>query len=993
MQVKEEIKEASPEEALPFRGLTAAEVEASRALHGSNVLTPPPRDPWWKLYLEKFEDPVIRILMIAAAITIVVGLVDGHYVEGIAIIIAILLATTLAFLNEFRARREFDVLNQVNDEMPINTIRDGTFMTVPRKDLVVGDIVLLEEGAEIAADGIVREAIDLQINEALLTGESMPVNKVVSTAHTEADEHFSDDKAYRSTLVAFGRGIMEVSAVGDATKIGEIAHAATVETHEVTPLNAQLERLSKLIGVVGFTVAGLTYLALVVRGVSMGDLVLNGSNWYFVVLLTLSMLTMISRIWLPIVYDGFELVGRPRQPFSWLAEKGLGGWLKPFGAGALILVVGAGLGVALGILPPAPSSWLPAEVGLALLRYFMVAVTIIVVAVPEGLPMSVTLSLAYSMRRMTATNNLVRRMHATETVGAATVICSDKTGTLTLNQMRVFDANFPILADRTFVATLGTPEEILVAEACSANSTANLSRVPGEPVRPLGDGTEGAILLWLESRQIDYLPYRTRFKLLKQMNFSAERKYMATLGVSAAHGDPTLHVKGAPEIVLDKCAFVLTPTGLDPIEAHRARLEEEMLQFQKRGMRVLGFAYRIIPQPDDSDLSDIAHNMIWLGYVAIADPIRSEVPAAIQACREAGIMVKVVTGDNAETAKEIARQIGLWDADDETRPGAIYTGREFDALSDEEARQAALSLKILARARPLDKLRLVKALQEAGHVVAVTGDGTNDAPALNHANVGLAMGSGTDIAKEASDIVLLDDSFRSIVNAVMWGRSLYQNIQRFILFQLTINVSALGIALLGPFVGVQFPLTVIQMLWVNLIMDTFASLALATEPARWAVMKRQPRKPSDFIISHPMGRRILGLGLSLVGLLVIFLLVIQGDGVVTPYELTIFYATFVMLQFWNLFNARVMGLDASAFDNILQSRMFLGIAALILVGTIAIVQFGGEIFRTVPLSLRDWLLIIVLTSPVMLIGDLLRLLRGRRAAAEQEASAAPHFVA
>ena len=969
--------EIQQQEGLRFRGLTAAEVEESRRKYGNNILTPPEREPWWKLYLEKFQDPVIRILMIAAVITILVGIVDGHYAEGIGIIIAILLATSLAFINEYRASREFDVLNQVNDEAPINVIRDGAYVVVPRKDLVVGDIILTEAGAEIPADGLVREQVALQVNEAVLTGESVPVHKVVSTPETAADKRYTDDKVTRSTLVVDGHGIFEATAVGDNTVIGKIAREATTETGEVTPLNAQLERLSKLIGVLGFSVAALTYVGLVLRGVSVGDLVLSSGNWFFVAVLTISALTMLSRIWLPIVYDAFELAGRPKEPFKWLQEGGLSGWLKPIGAGLVIFAIGTIAGIAAGWLPSTPSEWLPGDVGTALLRYFMVSVTIIVVAVPEGLPMSVTLSLAYSMRRMTATNNLVRRMHATETVGAATVICSDKTGTLTLNQMRVRETNFPVLGGRPLSSELESDYEKLIVEAFAADTTANLSRVPGEPIKSIGDSTEGALLFWLDERGIDYMVHRLLFKTRVQLTFSAERKYMGTLGISSALRQLVLHVKGAPEIVLDQCSSILTEGGeLKPLADYRAEIEEQLHSFQKRGMRTLAFAYKVVDNEDDDNVEHLANDMIWLGYVAIADPIRPEVPAAVQAAREAGIKVKIVTGDNAETAKEIARQIGLWDPDDDEKPEKHLSGREFEALSDEEAREAAFKLKILSRARPLDKMRLVTSLQASGQVVAVTGDGTNDAPALNYANVGLAMGSGTDIAKEASDIVLLDDSFRSIVNAVMWGRSLYQNIQRFILFQLTINVAALGIALLGPFIGVQFPLTVIQMLWVNLIMDTFASLALATEPAHWEVMRRKPRKSSDFIITPGMARRILGLGATFIVALVGFLLFIQNDGVVTDYELSVFYATFIMLQFWNLFNARVLGRDVSAFSGILENRAFLYIAIAILIGTILIVQFGGDIFRTVPLDVMDWLAIILTTSSVLVVGEIVRFIRG-----------------
>lgn len=963
------------EHKLQFNGLTAAEVERSRAEHGSNLLTPPQRDPWWKLYLEKFEDPIIRILIIAAVVTLIVGLVDGHFAEGIGILIAIFLATSLGFVNEYRARREFDILNQVNDDLQISVIRDGAFTTVARKDLVVGDIVLVEEGAEAPADGRVVEAISLGVNESTLTGESLPVNKrpTSSNGKVSAEDSFPDHMIYRSTTIVQGRGTMEVTAVGDHTKIGEIAREATGETDEVTPLNAQLERLSQLIGVVGFSVAGLTYLVLVARGISIGDINMTGAQWYVVVLSTFSGLIMLSRVWLPIVYDGLELLGRVDKMPAVLEDRSLAGWLKPVGAGLILLAVGLGAGVLFGWIPSTPSEWLSIDVASTMLRYFMIAVTIIVVAVPEGLPMAVTLSLAYSMRRMTATNNLVRRMHACETIGAATVIASDKTGTLTLNQMRVHNHEFPLLVGTPEGSELMTEPGQLLAEAMAANTTANLNEDPESKQPVIGDTTEGALLLWMQAQGLDYVAYRNDFSMHDQLTFSAERKYMGTRGQSAITGEEIVYIKGAPEIVLERSKKMLTPTGIESIEGYCDEVEERLADYQKRGMRVLGFAYKTFPVDDDSiDIEAEANDLIWLGFVAIADPIRPEVRDAMEACRVAGIQVKMVTGDNAQTAQEIARQIGLWQPNDDGKVDRLVQGKDFDTFDDGHAASAVSDMKVLSRARPLDKMRMVKLLQEKGHVVAVTGDGTNDAPALNYANVGMAMGSGTDIAKEASDIVLLDDSFQSIVNAVMWGRSLYENIQRFLLFQLIINVAALGIALLGPFVGVEFPLTVIQMLWVNLIMDTFAALALATEPPHWDVMKRKPRDPQAFIITPTMARGILGVGIAFIVLLVGFLLVIQGDGQVTDYELSVFYTTFVMLQVWNLFNARSLGLKESALRGLTENRYFLGILVIIVIGQVLITQFGGTIFRTVPLSLVDWITIIAATSGVLWVGEIFR---------------------
>lgn len=960
--------------AQPNRGLSADQVKINRQKYGANVLSRRQPEPWWKLYLEKFEDPVIRILAIAAAISLGIGAIEGEYAESIGIILAIFLATTLAFINEYRANQEFELLNQVCDDVRIRVIRDGNCTTIARKDIVVGDLVFVEQGEEIPADGELIETVSLLVDQSKITGESEPVQKFAvgdPIAHQIHQDTYPPYSLYRSTLVEQGRGLIQVTAVGDQTEIGQLATAvATVEVGEHTPLNLQLEKLSQLIGVVGLSFALSIFTALLVRGFVLGDFSLTAQQGYFFGLLVSSAIVALIPVWLPVIYDGLNLLGKDVEIPEPLKAKNLLGWLKMLGAGLILLLLGVGSGKFLDLLPPDGQSWLPAAVGGALLQYFMVAVTIIVVAVPEGLAMSVTLSLAYSMRKMAASNNLVRRMHACETIGAATTICSDKTGTLTQNQMRVTEVDFPCL-----LARRRQEREVaqgLLAEAIAVNSTADLERKPGENSRALGNATEGALLIWLENKGIDYAPYRDHFQFTYQTSFSTEKKYMATLGYSPMLGADVIHIKGAPEILLDYCSHILTEAGEFPLTNTEPMLAA-LKACQERGMRTLGLAYERLPdnliQPD---LNHLRHHLTWLGFVAIADPLRPEVPSAIQACLRAGIDVKVVTGDCGETALEIARQIGLWQ-DSEVNPYAHMTGKAFRKLSDEAAKEVVKSLKVLSRAIPLDKLRLVQLLQENGEVVGVTGDGTNDAAALKQARVGLAMGSGTAIAKEASDIILLDDSFKSIVNAIIWGRSLYKNIQRFILFQLTINVAALGIAFLGPFIGVELPLTVTQMLWVNLIMDTFAALALATEPPHEDVIKESPRNPEAFIISPTMMKTIAIGGLSFLVFLVGFLRYLLRDGQISPRELSVFFAVFVLLQFWNLFNARCLGLKQSAFTGLLQNKAFLAIAATIFVGQILIVQFGGSAFRTVPLSVSDWLAIIAGTSVVLGLGELWRL--------------------
>ena len=878
-------------------GLTDEQVRKSRDEHGVNLLTPPKRPSLWKLYLEKFEDPVVRVLLVAALFSLIISIVENEYAETIGIIVAILLATGIGFFFEYDAGKKFDLLNAVNEETLVKVIRNGHVQEIPRKDVVVGDIVVLETGEEVPADGELLEAISLQVNESNLTGEPV-VTKTTVEADFDEEATYASNRILRGTTVVDGHGTMRVEAVGDATEIGKVARQSTEQNTEPTPLNIQLTKLANLIGKIGFSVAGLAFLIFFVK-----DVVL--------------------------VYD-FSSFHTFRD-------------------------------------------WLPAL--LATLQYFMMAVTLIVVAVPEGLPMSVTLSLALNMRRMLSTNNLVRKMHACETMGAITVICTDKTGTLTQNLMQVHEPNFYGLKNN---GQLGNDDlSKLVMEGISANSTAFLEEeVTGEKPKGVGNPTEVALLLWLNSQGCDYLALREKATVIDQLTFSTERKFMATLVQSPLIGKKVLYVKGAPEIVLGKCKDVmLDGKRVDAVE-YRSTVEAQLLNYQNMAMRTLGFAFKIVDDAEASDcVSLVAENdLSFLGVVAISDPIRPDVPAAVAKCQSAGIGVKIVTGDTPGTATEIARQIGLWKPED-TEKNRI-TGAAFAELTDEEALDRVMDLKIMSRARPTDKQRLVQLLQQKGAVVAVTGDGTNDAPALNHAQVGLSMGTGTSVAKEASDITLLDDSFNSIGTAVMWGRSLYKNIQRFIVFQLTINFVALFIVLLGSLVGTTLPLTVTQMLWVNLIMDTFAALALASIPPSESVMKEKPRKSTDFIITKSMRYYILGMGTAFLVLLMGMLFWFNSEeGGMTTYRLTVFFTFFVMLQFWNLFNARVFGTSDSAFKGISKSYGMELIILAILGGQILIVQFGGAVFRTVPLDFMTWMTIVVSTSFVLWIGELVRLIR------------------
>jgi len=961
-----------------LNGLSESQVAESRLQNGANLLTPPEGESWWKQYIGKFDDPVIRILMVAAFIAIAAGAAHGDYVEGVGILVAILLATALAFINEYKASQEFEILNKTDDDTPVRAKRNGTFVTVPKRDIVVGDLIQVEAGEAVPADAEVLSQVSLLVDQASLTGETEAVAKFAKghvPLQEDREQTFAADSIYRGTTAVEGHAFCRVTAVGDRTRIGGVARSAAEETDEVTPLNEQLGGLSKAIGVVGFIVAALAFSALVVRSYFVGEITVTNPQLVFGLGAFVAVMVALSKVWLPWVYDGLDFVKSSAKPPEFLGREGFAPWLQAFGAGLIVLAA------TVGGLAAAGHAWadyaLPADASARVLAAFMIAVTIIVVAVPEGLAMSVTLSLAYSMRRMTRANMLVRRMHACETIGSANVICSDKTGTLTTSRMTLRE-----FVSEAVVGGLrkGDPASMLIAESVCANSTADLS--PTERgFEALGNPTESALLLWIEGAKIGqgYLQFRDAFKVESQLTFSTERKFMATFGRSAAAGGrEVLHAKGAPEIVLARCLSRHSQSGVTAMDAaSRAEIEKRLADCQGRGMRTLGFAMRegVL---GSADLVEESKGLTWLGFAVIEDPIRPEVPAAIRSCIGAGIEIKIITGDNTPTAREVGRQIGL----EVDGPGSVLTGSEFGAMDDVRAAAAVVPMKVLSRAQPQHKQRVVQLLQRRGDVVAVTGDGVNDGPALNYADVGLAMGkTGTSVARSASDMVVLDDSFASIASGVMWGRSLYRNIQRFIVFQLTINVAALLIALLGPFIGVAIPLNVIQMLWVNLIMDTFAALALATEPADPAVMRDRPRGRGEFIVSGAMARSIFGWGMLFVVVLVGLLLWMKSrseGGVVSPRDLTIFYSIFVMLQFWNIFNARRFGDSRSAFSGLGDNMLFVIIAISIFAGQVLIVQFGGTVFRTVPLSLMDWLMVVGCTAPVMLIGECGRLIRRSR---------------
>ena len=840
------------------RGLTEQQVRENRERWGENTLTPPERTSMWKLYIEKYNDPIIKILLVAAAISLGLAVIENDFVEAIGIFLAIFFATTVGFYFERDAARRFEELTALGEEQPVKVVRGGHVVEIPRREIVVGDIVVLAVGDEVPADGKLFEATDLQLDESTLTGEPI-ISKFVEVKNDGAT--YPSNVALRSTMVMNGYGRMKVTAVGDNTEIGKVATKSTEITAVKTPLNLQLDRLAKLISKIGSAVAALAFVG----------------------------------------FLGHDIMTNP----LWQTAE----YLK------MTEVV---------------------------LKYFMMAVTLIVMAVPEGLPMAVTLALALNMRRMLKSNNLVRKLHACETMGAVTVICTDKTGTLTQNKMQVGEMS--IYGDRQ-----------LLDIAMAVNSTAELD---GD--KTIGNPTEAALLLWLQEQGEDYSALRKKGNVRWQLPFSTEHKHMAT--IIDIEGKRYVMVKGAPEIVAAHCS-------LD--DQQMQNIQQQLLNYQMQAMRTLALAYKEIGSDITSfNLKDSGKELTLQAIAAISDPLREEVPEAVRSCSRAGIDVKIVTGDTSATAIEIARQIGIWH--DNIPDGAQITGPDFAALSDEEAYQRVQALKVMSRARPTDKQRLVNMLQKHGEVVAVTGDGTNDAPALNHAHVGLSLGSGTSVAKNASDMTLIDDSFRSIVSAVQWGRSLYRNIQRFIFFQLVVNVTALLLVLGGSFIGTELPLTITQMLWVNLIMDTFAAMALASLPPESDVMGKKPRKQTDFIINRSMAWGICVVGILFFGMMFALLWYFERVAGVSPKELTIFFTIFVMLQWWNLFNAKTLGGCRTTFHRLLADKGLLLVLAIILVGQWLIVEFGGKMFRTTPLDLETWIWIIVGTSPVMIIGELLR---------------------
>lgn len=944
-----------------YTGLDEGQVAARRRQYGANVLSRPKEASGWRKFFGKFSDPLIIILLVAGVLSVGIALYDYFglhrgpevFFEPAGIFLAIALATTLAFLFEEKANKAFRILNRVNDDEPAEVIRNGAPATVPRKDIVVGDIVVIHTGDEIPADGELLDAVALSVDESTLTGEPL-CSKTAEPAHFDKDATYPSNHVMRGTKVMEGHGVMRVLKVGDATEMGKVYVEAQIDNSVKTPLSEQLDSLAKLISNASYSIAALVIVVQLVK-------FLGWQRW---------------QAYIPVL---------PVAIFFYLVIAKFKNWNKKKCTSAIIIsfvIFFAAVTGAFSMIYHGNDEAVWAEFISHTLQTLMVAVTLIVVAVPEGLPMAVTLSLAYSMSRMLKTNNLVRKMHACETMGAATVICTDKTGTLTQNRMQVVKTDF-------FVPQSDMP---LVYEGIAVNSTAQLD-LTGDKVQVIGNPTEGALLLWLKSNGADYRQLRANAVRTEELPFTTERKYMATV-VSAASGKRILYVKGAPEIVFGMCKNTSGVT--------KKEIDAQLLEYQNQAMRTLGFAYCELPAGETAIDGGkvVARDLTFIGIAAISDPVRADVPQAVSEVTDAGIKVKIVTGDTPGTAKEIGRQIGLWDDSTDTDRN-IITGAEFAGLTDAQLRERAADLKIIARARPMDKKRLVEALQANNEVVAVTGDGTNDAPALKTAHVGLSMGDGTSVAKEASDITIIDNSFSSIGRAVMWGRSLYKNIQRFLLFQLTVNVAACLLVLVGSFIGTESPLTVTQMLWVNLIMDTFGAMALASLPPSESVMHDKPRPRRASILTRPMLGELCGVGILFFAITLGFYWYFNHAAVtslpqmlratlgpaqeMTPYEATLQFSIFVWTHFWYMFNARSFDTRQSIF-RLKMSRGFWTIAAIIVIGQLFITEIAYEFFNVEPMlhthawsfnpsGALDLLIIVSASSLVLWIRELYRLFR------------------
>lgn len=959
-----------------LRGLTPEQVEESRKKHGNNIVTPSKRVSMWKLFFEKFNDPIIKILIVAAVVSLGISFVEGGFEEPIGIFIAIFLATGISFYFERDANKKFEALTQVNDDLPVRTIRNDKLIEVPKRDIVVGDVVLIETGDEIPADGTLVEAVSLQVDESTLTGELM-IDKTTNPEDFDKEATYPSNAVMRGTTVLDGRGTFIVEKVGDATQYGQVAKNATKETEEETPLNKQLSSLAGLISGIAVVLGLATFFIMVYKELSAlpQESLLPAQKVTLSAVITFA-ITAMMKVLLPAISNTLSVFKVNTTKIIELSNKSWGLFLAiGIIVSAITYLIG---GAIIGFFSPfVAEAWVTPNVVKYIIDAFMVAVTLIVVVVPEGLPMSITLSLALNMRRMLKTNNLVRKIHASETMGAVTVICTDKTGTLTQNKMHV---EFLKLFSTKSEAIDDSINSKIFAESIAANTTAQLGLDTEGKESVLGNPTEGALLNFLKKNSIDYAPIREKAKLVKQLTFTTQRKYMATLVVSDVTGKRMLYVKGAPEILMANSKTVLTTEGEVTMNKIKPQIDEKLVSFQSKAMRTLAFGIREVADNDDRALEDIIseEGVKFIAFVAISDPVRADVPAAVKRCLEAGVGIKIVTGDTFATAKEIGRQIGIWTENDTEEN--IIGGVDFEALSDEEAFKRVQKLKIMCRARPTDKQRLVSLLQKAGEVVAVTGDGTNDAPALNQAHVGLSMGTGTAVAKEASDITLLDDSFASIAMAVMWGRSLYRNIQRFLLFQLTINIVALIVVFTGVFFTTEPPLTVMQMLWVNIIMDTFAAMAFASIRPENNVMQVPPRKNSDFIINKRMFRQMLiTSGIFVATLITMLTCPIEGFEINTRAFSSLFFTVFVMLQFVNMFVVRGYSykrVKGEKFKD-LYPATFLLVALLIYVGQIIIVQFGGEAFRVEPLNFNSWA-IISGSAIILILADLFIKLFGKR---------------
>lgn len=848
------------------KGLNPEQVEKSRSTYGTNSFVRQSHESLAKRIWDASTEPMLVMLIFAAIITLAVNITryftggEYNFLECVGIFAAIALSVVITIITEGKSAKAFEALNKINEDTLIKVIRNGEPQLITQKEIVVGDIIMIETGDKIVADGRLFSSNDLSVDESALTGESLPVKKdaeFVCQKSTPVAERAN--MLYSGCFVSAGNGQMLVTGVGNDTEFGQIAQELSSIEKTTTPLQEKLDKLGKQITVLGASAAAIVFAIEVLQFVMNGQLNLDT------------------------VSDAF-----------------------------------------------------------------ITSIVLIVAAVPEGLPTIVAVSLALNIIKMSKENALVKKMIACETIGCVNIICSDKTGTLTENRMTVQK----IYTGGELIDPEQLKDEMLLKNYC-INSNANISEEDGS-WSFIGNPTEGSLLAAAAKAGVDYQELRHAADIVRVFPFSSQNKDMST--IVRENGKEILYVKGNPEKIISLC------TGIS--EEEKEKNFHLMEEFQNKAGRLLAFAHKELEgQYNDEEQDEVEQGLIYDGFVVISDPLSPDVYKSIRNCRSAGIEVKMLTGDNIRTARAIANELHMLDDDH-----IAVEAADIEKLTDEELKEALKKIQVIARSTPLVKMRVVKLLKEQGNVVAVTGDGINDAPAIKHADVGIAMGiAGTDVTKEASDMVLLDDSFSTIIKAVQWGRGIYENFKRFIQFQLTVNVSSVVVVICSILAGFSAPFTALELLWINIIMDGPPALTLGLEPIRPDLLKHKPTRRNENIISKKMLLRIFVNGIFIS---VIFMLQHFKNflGAVPEEEATVLFTLFVLFQLFNAFNCRELD-DTPMFKNLLKNKLMLGVFLLVLILQGIITQFGAAVFETVPLSAAMWGKMLLTAFTVIILNE------------------------